>query len=137
MTCPSAARNIIITMTAQKLAEQILAFTDASGGSVSFAETGKHVAGFRAPADAQHAWFLQVAPGCLLWLGMTEKGFEALKLAQQADDPLVFVPASPLVYHYDGSAPSLPVAESARAYESDHWLPVTLCRQSYAEKGAR
>jgi len=49
------------TMTAQKLAKQILAFIDASGGSVSFAEIGKHVAGFRAPADAKHAWFLQLS----------------------------------------------------------------------------
>jgi len=63
----------------------------------------------------------------ILWAGISQEFFQVVTLALNSHQ-IMMRPTQLLVYLVDGGALNMPIAKSARHYQTPHWLPVSFSK---------
>jgi hypothetical protein len=85
--------------------------------SVSFAELGREIEGFRGDHEMVFA-----DRNIVIWSGVSEAALDALTQIR-AEGEYELAPCAVLVYLVDGAFLKYPLAKRAITYKTPHWLP--------------
>ena len=71
-----------------------------------------------------------LSPKCdhvIFWVGWSEDAIQIMN-ELNAEGSIHKEPTQVLTYFIDGATLTMPIVKTARAYKTDHWLPVVFCR---------